>query len=162
MKENNRQMKSMSIYLILNLIFVLQIFGQNYTSGNDKFVGPQQASISYMQVDCPPRFPGCNNADEDHTDIKSCTINNLLQYMYTSTHFPRHVTTSTMCVIQFSIAPDGSLINISELTDPSSKFAYEAVKAIKNLQQTKQKWTPGIHQGKAVTVRYRLPVRFTF
>ncbi|MCC8034380.1 MAG: energy transducer TonB [Rikenellaceae bacterium] len=69
---------------------------------------------------------------------------------------PRPDGHSGMVVVSFIIDEDGKLVNVERHSAPSDQL-YETIKEI---LESSPRWTPGTQQGKAVPVRYNLPVRF--
>ena len=59
-------------------------------------------------------------------------------------------------ICQFIIEKDGSVSNIQVLESPDSVLADEAVRVLKS----SPKWEPGKHNGQAVRIYYRIPIRF--
>lgn len=58
--------------------------------------------------------------------------------------------------LTFVIEVDGRLTNIIVLTTPDRSLSEEAIRVLK----TSPKWTPGKQRGKAVRVKYSLPLEF--
>ena len=58
--------------------------------------------------------------------------------------------------VQFVVGKDGSLRDIKIIRSPDSRLSEEAVRVVELMP----KWTPGQKDGKAVAVRFSLPVMF--
>lgn len=58
--------------------------------------------------------------------------------------------------LSFVIEKDGSVSNIEEMRSPDSRLTTEAIRVVSSMP----KWIPGKQDGKAVRVKYMLPVTF--
>ena len=58
--------------------------------------------------------------------------------------------------LSFVIEKDGSVSNIEEMRSPDSRLTTEAIRVVSLMP----KWTPGLQDGKAVRVKFMLPVSF--
>jgi protein TonB len=60
-------------------------------------------------------------------------------------------------VVQFNVEPDGSLDHVEAMDNRlDTTLGVEAVRVVTGMPR----WNPGYQDGKAVAVRYSLPVRF--
>ncbi|MEZ5008359.1 MAG: TonB family protein [Chitinophagales bacterium] len=83
----------------------------------------------------------------------------LFQFLSQQVSYPSYeqeIGLEGMVVVSFVVGKDGSIEQIEVLKSPSSGFTKEAKSVIKRMA----KWTPGMHNGKTVAVRYQLPIRF--
>lgn len=110
-----------------------------------------------------PRFPGCEEMAGDNNAKKACADQNLLKYIYANIQYPamaRENGIEGMAVVSFVVDKNGKLTDLNILRDPGGGCGREALRVIKNMNKMSDRWTPGKQRGKAVRVRYNLPVRF--
>lgn len=97
-------------------------------------------------VEQMPQFPGGESA--------------LMKYLRDHIRYPavaRENGIQGTVVVQFIVAPDGSISDAQAVgAKKGGGLEDEAVRVVKGMP----KWTPGRQNGRAVTVRYNLPVRF--
>jgi antitoxin component YwqK of YwqJK toxin-antitoxin module len=85
--------------------------------------------------------------------------NGLLKYIYGMIHyppFPRENATEGLAIISFTITEDGSIKNIYAISGVCEGIEEECIRIAKNMPP----WNPGKKRGKAVSVKYNLPIRF--
>ena len=104
-----------------------------------------QAEEIYDTVDVSPKFPGGVEANMkflvDHVSYPKACIENGI---------------SGRVLVQFVVDKDGTLRNIKAIQSPDPRLSEEAVRVVKLMP----KWEPGKKDGKAVAVRYVLPITF--
>lgn len=61
-------------------------------------------------------------------------------------------------ILSFIIEKDGSLSNIKAIKSPHKVLSDEAIRIVELMPN----WKPGKQRGKAVRVRYQLPIKFNF
>lgn len=106
---------------------------------------PSDDPVEFVDLQKSPSFPGGENA--------------LLQYLSKNIQYPelaREANLQGLVVLSFIIGKDGSLNDITIVKDLGGGCGREAVRVIKNMPH----WTPGESNGRAVRVRFVLPVRF--
>ena len=59
-------------------------------------------------------------------------------------------------LVEFIVEKDGSISNIHVIQNVNEYLDAEAVRVV----GTMPKWTPGMHEGKAVRVKYAVPISF--
>jgi len=117
----------------------------------------------FMIVEESPRFPGCEDILGDKADKEACATKKMLEYIYGNLKYPKEARengTEGQVIIQFVVATDGTLEDITllrDLADGCGKASLEIVKSMNNLPE---KWTPGKQGGRAVKVKYTLPIKF--
>jgi protein TonB len=110
-----------------------------------------------------PRFPGCEAQGGDNSSKKSCADQKLLSFIYANIKYPvmaieNHIEGTV--VVSFVINKDGSVVDIKVLREPGGGCGKETTRIVKMMNRMSEKWTPGKQRGKAVRVRYNLPVKF--
>jgi len=113
----------------------------------------------YTIVDEMPRFPDCENIDGTIEEKKKCAEQKMLQYIYTNITYPaaaRDAGVQGMVVVSFIVETDGRITNAKILRSLGYETDEEVIRLVENMPN----WTPGIHEGEAVRVKFNLPVRF--
>ena len=117
---------------------------------------------AFVIVDRMPVFPGCENI-EDKNEQKTCTEKELLKYMYQNITYPaeaRENGIEGLVVLQFVIDETGKVSGVHSLKGIGGGCEEEAVRVVESMNTMPTLWTPGEQEGKAVRVRYNLPIRF--
>ena len=100
----------------------------------------------FMVVENMPEFPGGTNA--------------LFQYLRESIKYPEYAHKKGIqgrVICQFVIERDGSIVDIVIIRSSGEQsLDNEAIRVI----QSMPKWKPGMHKGKAVRVKYTIPINF--
>ena len=116
----------------------------------------------YVTVEKMPAFPGCE-VGETEKERKECTETELLKYVYQNITYPtfaRENGIEGLVVITFVINEKGEVEGAKWLKDIGGGCADESVRVINTFNDLDKKWKPGMQKGKAVKVRYNLPIRF--
>jgi protein TonB len=119
--------------------------------------------LPFIIVEQMPRFPGCEDMKGDNSSKKICADQKMLSYVYDHIKYPeiaREMGIEGMVVVSFIVDKDGTIIDMEIKRDPGGGCGKEAVRVIRLMNKMSQKWTPGKQRGKAVQVRYNLPIRF--
>lgn len=114
-------------------------------------------------VEQMPRFPGCEAMAGDDNDKKTCADQKMLQWIYSQIKYPalaREMGVEGTAIISFVVNEKGEIINAEVRKKVGGGCEEEALRVIKEMSKMTDKWTPGKQRGKAVAVRYTLPVRF--
>ena len=146
---------------------VITNFGANSQFDNDpnaiKIVGYTYESTVYKKVDQMPRFPGCEDMDGTNTEIEECAKMKMLEFVYRNLRYPpeaRENGVQGIVIMSFIVEKDGRITSIEVVQDPDPALSLEAKKVVLMMNDMKDKWTPAIHEGKVVRVKYTLPVKF--
>ncbi|MCP4441990.1 MAG: TonB family protein [Aureispira sp.] len=110
-----------------------------------------------------PRFPGCEDQAGDDNAKKACADQRLLQYIYKTIKYPamaREAGIEGLVVVSFVVAKDGSIKDAKVRRDIGGGCGKEALRVVKQMNKLPENWTPGKQRGRAVGVRYNLPVKF--
>ena len=119
-----------------------------YSQLNDTLLPPEEEAVYppiYNVIDQMPEFPG--------------GIDKLLQFINDNMKYPTKAQTEGMqgkVIVQFIIDEDGYIIEPNIVRSVESSLDNEALRLIKMLPQ----WKPGTLKGKAVKVKYTVPVAF--
>lgn len=109
-------------------------------------IDAQQEEPIYDIVEVMPEYPGGQRA--------------LMNYLTKNLKFPdeaREQGVQGTVFIVFIVEMDGRISGVRVLRGIGSSFEEEAMRVVRNMPM----WQPGTHRGKAVRVRYNLPIRFT-
>ena len=117
----------------------------NYGAGFIPTQAPPKEDEVYHVVDDMPEFPG--------------GMDKLLQFINDNMQYPTKAQTEGIqgkVIVQFIIDEDGYIIEPNIVRSVESSLDNEALRLIKMLPQ----WKPGTLKGKAVKVKYTVPVAF--
>ncbi len=144
----------------------------DYKSGKlileESHVGDSPVNVSFKDlqgdpifkvVEEMPRFPGCEDMDGTANDKEQCAKQKMLEFVYSNLKYPakaRDARVEGMCVVQFVIEKDGSVKEAKIVRDIGDGCGIETLKVVNKFPT----WIPGKQKGKAVRVRYTLPVKF--
>lgn len=122
---------------------------------------PDAAPLKFAEQ--MPRFPGCEDLDAGHESKKACADAQLLKYIYDHLRYPvlaRENGVEGMAILQFVVARDGSVTDITIVRDPGAGCGHAAKEVVAAMNQLPERWTPGRQRGRPVKVLYTLPVSF--
>lgn len=95
----------------------------------------------------------------DIHERKIASDNGLLKYIYGTISyppFPRENATEGLAIISFTVMEDGNIKDIHAISGICKSIEEECLRIVKSMPV----WNPGKQRGKAVRVKYKLPVRF--
>lgn len=110
-------------------------------------------------VEQMPRFPGCEDLEGDDKAKKACADQKLLRFIYDNIKYPsfaRENNAEGMVVMSFTVMEDGSVADIHAVRGVCEPLEKECFRIISVMPI----WTPGRQKGKAVRVKYNLPIKF--
>lgn len=116
----------------------------------------------FMVVEQMPEFRGCETVS-DKEERKQCAQEALLTYVYSNLVYPPKAKENGqegMAVVSFVVEKDGTLVDIEVMRDPGSGMGEAAAAVIHKMHTENIAWNPGTQHGKAVAVRFNLPVQF--
>lgn len=117
----------------------------------------------WIHVEQMPRFPGCEEQSGNNAAKKACADQRLLGFIYKNIKYPTMARESDIegtAIVSFVVNKKGGIEDIKVLRDPGGGCGKEAARVIKMMNNLPKSWTPGKQRGRAVKVRYNLPVRF--
>lgn len=121
--------------------------------GNGDGAGDRGSSAPFISVEQMPRFPHSKSDEE--------SVRKVMAYLSERIHYPasaREQGIQGTVVIRFVVGPDGRLTDIQLMgSDPGGGIAEEALRVIRGMPR----WIPGTQNGRAVSVWFTLPVRFS-
>jgi TonB family protein len=122
-------------------------------------IAPSENPMIYAEV--MPRFPGCE--DQPEGERGKCATQKMYQYIYEGIKYPKEDREKGIqghVICQFTIEADGSIRDVKIVRGVSPSINEEVVRIVEGMNDLPQKWTPGYHEGKAVAIRFTLPVKF--
>jgi TonB family protein len=109
-----------------------------------------------------PRFPGCEGQGKNIFELKECSKNEMLKFIYSNIKYPlkaRENVTGGRVDVEFYVLPDGSISNITILKNIGNGCGNEVVRIIELMKQ--KKWIPGRSSTMPpVKVKFIIPVVF--
>lgn len=121
----------------------------------------QQDTSIYIVAEEMPRFPGCEDSNSFIKAKKACADRKLLDYIYRNLKMPKDIdiaSLGSMAAISFVIDETGKVINPTIIRSMHPEIDTSIIDLVRNMPT----WISGKQRGKAVKVRYVLPVRICF
>ena len=116
----------------------------------------------FVIVEQMPRFPGCEDVEGDDKAKKACADQRLMQYLADNIRYPAVAVENGVqgsVVVSFVVEKNGSITNAQVLRDIGAGCGDEAIRLVNSMNKA-HKWVPGMQRGRAVPVRFTLPIRF--
>lgn len=117
----------------------------------------EQEETIYTMAEEMPRFPGCEELKGEKR--QGCANIKLLEFVRSNLKYPaaaKEAGKEGRAVIGFNIEKDGSISNTEIIIDPGEGMGEEAKRVVESFPN----FHPGKQEGKAVIVRYNLPIKF--
>ena len=124
--------------------------------------GKAEKGEIFRVVEQMPRFPGCEDQPTGY-ERDNCAKTKMLEYMYQNLKYPEEARKNNVeghVILQFVVRDDGSLKDITVISEISAGCGKAASQVIESMNQMKERWIPGQQRGKNVNVLYTLPVKF--
>lgn len=118
----------------------------------------------FQVVEQMPRFPGCEDMGGSNDEKKACADQKMLEFIYKNIRYPaiaRENGIEGTVVISFVVDSDGVIQDPKIARDIGGGCGQEAMRVVEKMNDMDQNWTPGRQRGRAVSVQFNLPVRFT-
>lgn len=125
----------------------------------DEPVTKEELPIIWEAVEEMPRFSGCETKVLTKEDKQTCANKALLEFIYSRINYPQMAIRNRIegtVVIEFIVEKTGRISNATILKEIGGGCGKEALRVVKEMPD----WIPGRQRGKAVPVRYKLPVKF--
>ncbi|GLR15784.1 hypothetical protein GCM10007940_03990 [Portibacter lacus] len=134
------------------------------TDVTEKNIGPrtfnEELETDYESI---ARFPACEDKGMKDRDLLRCSYKEMLDYVYSNLEYPEKARKNGVhgsASIDFVVTSKGELEDFNIYRNLGGGCAYAALDAVKKLKDLDQKWIPAMKDGKAVNMRYVLPIRF--
>ncbi|TVR81237.1 MAG: energy transducer TonB [Saprospirales bacterium] len=118
----------------------------------------------FQVVEQMPRFPGCEDMAGSNDEKKACADQKMLEFIYRNIRYPaiaRENGIEGTVVISFVVDSDGVIQDPRIVRDIGGGCGQEALRVVNLMNNMPERWTPGRQRGRAVSVQFNLPVRFT-
>lgn len=151
-------MKNVLLIAFLVLGFSLKVFSQVPPPPPPPVVEEEV----YMIVEQSPRFPGCEHLDSKE-EKEACATKKLLEYIYSNLKYPEDARSSGVegqAIVQFVVGKTGKIEDINLVRDLEGGCGQAALKIVQSMNDMPKRWTPGKQRGRAVRVKYTLPLKF--
>ena len=115
-------------------------------------------------VETMPRFPGCEDTALSEEEKHECSVQNLLEFVYTNIKYPpiaRENGVEGIVVVEFIVTKEGTIDSINLARDVGANLGKAAVKMVESMRELDDRWTPGTQDGVPVNVKFTLPVKFS-
>ncbi len=144
----------------MRYILILCFFVAVYQSYAQPASGEGDA---FLIVDEMPRFPGCEDLEGSIAEKDNCAKEKLLAFVYDNIAYPDSALEKGIegtVVLRFIVDKEGKVTNDTILKDIGGGCGEAALNVVRSMNEMPEKWTPGIHKGKAASVYFTLPVKF--
>ena len=115
----------------------------------------------FKVVEQMPRFPGCE--DLPNNERKACASEGLFRFIGKNLKYPpeaRENGVTGKCIVQFTVGKKGRLEDIKLVRDIGAGCGEAALNVVKMMNDMPDPWIPGRQRGRAVKVKYTLPITF--
>ena len=123
----------------------------------------KEADDVFKVVEEMPRFPGCEDEEPSSEELRNCSQQKMLEYIYTNITYPKEARDKGLqgvVVVQFVIKKNGTIENAKIVRNIGGGCGEQALKVVKSFNDMPEKWRPGYQRGNPVKVMYTLPVKF--
>ena len=123
----------------------------------------QKSNNIFDNVEEMPRFPVCESSYQDNNSKKSCADQKMMEWLYSRIKYPQEAQDKGIqgtVVITFLVDKDGNMLNLEITKKIGGGCEEEALRVLQEMAALPAKWIPGKQAGKAVSVKYTLPIRF--
>ncbi len=158
-------------------------FVDNFVDPNEAIVPPAPPSLAPTAPPPPPppppapeisdapliiaeRMPvfgtACREIDNAE-ERRQCSDRALMEFIYKEIKYPaiaRENGVQGMVVVSFTVERDGSVSDIVIARDQGAGLGAEGARVVKLINERTDRFEPGRQRGKAVRVRFNLPVKF--
>jgi periplasmic protein TonB len=107
-------------------------------------------NIPYIVVEEMPRYKGCEDTHDNKKEREACATGKLMEYIYKNIRYPQ-------VAIENRIEGTVVVTDINILKEIGGGCGTEAARVVKGMTD----WIPGKQRGRAVRVRYSLPVKYS-
>jgi bla regulator protein BlaR1 len=114
----------------------------------------EDIEINFTEIDDPPVFPNCEN----NLEKKECFLNELQKHIKENFKYPEITLDSVVqgkVFVNFLVRKDGSVV-VNYVKGPDPLLENEA----KRILELLPKFSPAIHNGKAVVMKMAYPITF--
>jgi len=125
-------------------------------------IGEPKVIATFDDLDRKPRFGGCDEIS-DPIELKTCSDKKLSKFISSNLQYPenaRKMKIEGKAVVSFIIEPNGSLSEITAMTNLGGGLEEEAIRVFNLMNEKKLWWVAGMKDGKHQRVKLQLPINF--
>lgn len=118
--------------------------------------------FSHDEVTEMVRFPGCENNALVDEQLRSCSTEKMLRYMYSNLNYPaiaRENNVQGTVILEFIITPEGHIRSAKINKEPGAGTGNAAMDMLAKMEE-EHTWIPAKLNGNKVAIIYLLPVKF--
>lgn len=118
--------------------------------------------VSFDDLESKPRYGGCDDIT-DSEELKKCADKEMSAFINKHLKYPEPAKNKGIegkAVISFIVEVNGSLSEITPMTNLGGGCEEEAARVIQLMNEQKKWWVPGMKDGKRVRVKLQLPINF--
>ncbi len=134
----------------------------NTAATQDTISSVEKAIAAFEDLDIKPRFGGCNDI-ADPAKLKSCSDKKMAKFISSNLQYPenaRKLKIEGKAIVAFIIEPNGSLSDISAISNLGGGIEQEAIRVFELMNEKKLWWVAGMKDGKRQRVKLQLPITF--
>ncbi|PTX63766.1 beta-lactamase regulating signal transducer with metallopeptidase domain [Kordia periserrulae] len=160
-KQKSREILKLKYLVLVPLLLVSLVYTScedSTTEAEDTVEAIEKEAISFQIIDSAPIFPGCEN-EQTLEDLKSCFTNKIATHV--SQHFNAKkasqlgLSGTQKIFVKFVVDKTGAITAL-DVNSPHPELTAEAERVVEKLP----KLSPGMKDGKPVSVKYVLPIAF--
>lgn len=113
----------------------------------------------YEKVDQMPAFKGCDVNGLEGKDLEDCSMRQLIAYMMEAVVYPKEEEKEGIegvVAIEYVVSAEGEVKDAKVLKSVNPALDAAALKVVRDMPE----WNPGVHEGKQVSVKMVLPIKF--
>lgn len=157
-----KKKSSLQSIVLYPLSMVFMVFVVLLATSNTALAQISDDDTTYDKVDRMPYMYSNDCKGQADEELEKCAQRAMLQLLYENIKYPQDAKekgSQGMVVVQFVVSKRGWVKDIKIVRSVSEDIDAEVVRIMEEVL-SKQKWVPGMKDGKTVNVSYNLPVRF--
>ena len=138
---------------------------EDIQSSNDNELERGKEREIFYTVQQMPYFPGCEDLLENSLEVRRCTNEKMLYFIYEHINYPlkaRMKGLTGRVVVSFVVTDEGYIEDAKILRDIGGGCGDEVLRVLALMNKMSDRWVPGKQDGKSVNVQMTLPVEFRF
>lgn len=140
-------------------LYILKKGGEYFTYKDGNKSPAQEEDLIFRMPDNLPHFNACDHLRNDEVMLKKCAEEKMLIHLYSNINYPalaRENGIQGTVVIGFTVDKAGKLRDAKVEKSVGGGCDEESLRVISSMPN----WVPGEVEGKVVTTRFYIPVRF--
>jgi len=150
-----------TITFLATLLFFISSLSAQPEEIEQKVERTLNGEVIHRIVNQMPRFPGCEKSDKPKALKNACAKDKLIQFISSKLRYPTDAAKEGiegMVLVSFVVDENGVIQAPEVVRDIGGGCGEEALRVVTLMP----KWIPGMHEEKAVKVRFNLPLHFKF